>query len=653
MVASVFDAEVGRAFERARSPALTPVRVGRRTVRVASPFPSPEDWRDRWIYFLLIDRFNNPAAPPRSAPYDAQCGVFQGGTFEGVRRQLDYLRRLGAGAIWLSPVLKNCQYDANTYHGYGIQDFLSIEPRFCRDPEAARRDPALAQRELRELVDAAHARGIYVILDVVLNHAGDVFEYKLPDGSGVNEADWSWFPYGIRWRDANGNGRGDWVLAPADPGPDAAVWPIDLRRNELFRRQGRGGEGGGDFASLKEFVTAFQEPDPQGRVWFPVRSALIRACQYLIATLDVDGFRIDTLKYVEPDFALVFGNAMREFALSIGKRNFFTFGEVYDEEDKIARFVGRQATEDTDLMGVDAALDFPLFFRLPAMIKGWLPPSDIVAMFERRKAVERDVLSSHGEASRFFVTFLDNHDQRNRFLYSAPDAPMKYADQLTLGLALLFTLQGIPCLYYGTEQGLCGRGDEDSAVREALWGKPDAFDRQHAFFQAVEALSAIRQAQPSLRYGRQYFRPVSGDGVHFGVSSFRGGVLAFSRILNEDETVIVANTNTQDAWSGEVLVDTALNPANALFDVAFSNKSVGVSAPPAGGRPSVVLVKPADAVEITEVSRGVTRGPAKAIRIALAPMELQILRRATPRLQQRAVSARGAAAPLNRPSRRR
>jgi glycosidase len=630
MLSSVFDAKVGDAFERARSPAWNPVRLGRRTVRVAAPFPSPEDWRDRWIYFLLIDRFNNPAAPPRSVPYDAQCGVFQGGTFEGVGLQLDYLQRLGVGAIWLSPVLKNCQYNPYTYHGYGIQDFLRIEPRFCRDPEAARRDPALAAAELRELVDAVHARGIYVILDVVLNHAGDVFEYVLPDGSGARDADWSWFPYGIRWRDAGGRGRAEWMLAPSKPAPDAAVWPSELRRNELFRRQGRGGEAGGDFASLKEFVTAFQEADPERGVWFPVRSALIRAYQYLIATLDVDGFRIDTLKYVEPDFALVFGNAMREFALSIGKKNFFTFGEVYDEEDKIARFIGRQAAEDTDLMGVDAALDFPLFFRLPAMIKGWLPPSDVVAMFERRKAVERDVLSSHGEASRFFVTFLDNHDQRSRFFYSAPDAPMRHADQVTLGAALLFTLQGIPCLYYGTEQGLCGRGDEDSAVREALWGKPDAFDHEHAFFRAIGALSAIRQAEPSLRYGRQYFRPISGDGVHFSVSGFRGGVLAFSRILNEDETVIVANTSTQDAWTGEVIVDAALNAAGVLFDVAFSNKWPDSSVRARGAAPSVVLAKAVGGVEIVEVGGALTHGPAKVLRVSLAPVEVQILRRQAP-----------------------
>jgi len=323
----------------------------------------------------------------------------------------------------------------------------------------------------------------------------------------------------------------------------------------------------------------------------------------------------------------VFGNAMREFALSIGKKNFFTFGEVYDEEDKIAHFIGRQATEDTDLMGVDAALDFPLFFRLPGVAKGIIAPTELIGVFERRKAIERGVLSSHGEASRFFVTFLDNHDQRERIFYSAPDAPLRFADQATLGLTLLFALQGIPCVYYGTEQGLHGRGDTDSAVREALWGKPDGFDREHAFFRAIEALSAIRLQEGALRYGRQYFRPLSGDGVHFGVSGFRGGVLAFSRILNEEEVVVVANTSTQDVWSGEVIVDLSLNPAGAVLDVLFSNKSFGPEPRTGSGRPSTVVAKPEGGVEIHEVTGSITQGPAKAVRIALAPMEVQILRR--------------------------
>jgi glycosidase len=151
--------------------------------------PSPEDWRDCWIYFLMVDRFNNPAAPPVSA-FDGKFGGFQGGTIDGMRAQLDYIKALGAGAVWFTPVLKNCQFldgqaNAGTYHGYGIQSFLEIDPRFASDP-------ANAAKELRRFVDEAHAKGLYVIFDIVLNHTGDVFAY--PSGSQASFRDTPYDP---------------------------------------------------------------------------------------------------------------------------------------------------------------------------------------------------------------------------------------------------------------------------------------------------------------------------------------------------------------------------------------------------------------------------------------------------------------------------
>jgi glycosidase len=386
MPSSINGPEVRAAFDSARVPRANRITVAGKSVDVPTPFPSPEDWRDQWIYFLLVDRFNNPNRPPNNAPFDGMHGVFQGGTLNGVRERLDYLKELGVGAIWLSPVQKNCQYNPFTYHGYGIQDFLEIDPRFASDPAAAKANPRLVDDELRALVDEAHARGIYVIFDIVLNHAGDVFEYVLDDGRRAGEADFRDGGYVINWRDENGRGRPDWTEAPADPPRDAAIWPTELRRNAAFRRKGKGGEAGGDFSSLKEMVTDLQEIDAASGRHFPVRNALISAYQYLIAKFDVDGFRIDTLKYIEPEFAQIFGNSMREFALAIGKKNFFTFGEVYDNEEQIARFIGRQATEQGDLVGVDAALDFPLFFKLPGVAKGRTPPAEVVQIFEHRKS---------------------------------------------------------------------------------------------------------------------------------------------------------------------------------------------------------------------------------------------------------------------------
>jgi hypothetical protein len=182
-------------------------------------------------------------------------------------------------------------------------------------------------------------------------------------------------------------------------------------------------------------------------------------------------------------------------------------------------------------------------------------------------------------------------------------------------LACLFSLQGIPCVYYGTEQGLSGNGSADQAVREALWGRPGAFDETDPFFVALRNMAAVRAQNAALRYGRQYFRPVSGDRKTFGPSTFAPGVLAFSRILNESETVIVANTDINYATELSVLVDAVLNPVGAIFATLFSS---------AGSTDTC----PVEQVENAEVNdHGTSRGNVHAIRVTLAPGEARILAR--------------------------
>ena len=597
---SVFGPEVDEVFAAARARGSRSVTVDGRSVEIPTPFPSPEDWRDRWIYFLLVDRFNNPTTPPRTA-WDRPFARFQGGTLEGIRQKLGYLQRLGTGALWLSPVLQNCQAQDGTYHGYGIQHFLKVDPRFASDQS----DP---DGELRRLVDEAHARGMHVIMDIVLNHAGDVFAYLLDNGALSSSADWRDSAYPIRWRGVDNAPVSAWADAPVSGDPrlvdNAAIWPEELRRNEAFRRQGKGGEDGGDFESLKEFVTAGSE----------IRSALIRIYQHAIAKWDIDGFRIDTLKYIEPDFALVFGNAMREFALEIGKKNFFTFGEVYDDEFKIARFIGRFTNEDGDIVGVDAALDFPLFYRLPSVAKGLIAPSAIEDVYSLRKSVDQELVSSHGEAGRFFVTFLDNHDQHARIRYADPADPTRYDGQVIAALTALFSLQGIPCVYYGTEQGLSGNGGANEDVREALWGKPNAFAETGKFYRALSDIARVRASNPALRYGRQYFRPISGDRRTFGPSTFNPGVLAFSRILNESETVVVVNTDPAAGIEVSVLVDAVLNAPGTSLATLYSSTRFD-------GSCSVETVSDA------QVVGNAFRGPVRAVRVNLAPGEARILAR--------------------------
>jgi glycosidase len=605
MLLSLQDAAIRSAFDEALVPTTRTVKVGTETRSITTPFPSPQDWRDGWIYFLMLDRFNRAdGRAPAHMPHDRPFGEFQGGTFNGVRERLPYIKALGAGAIWLSPVLKNRQSDRGTFHGYGIQDFLQPEPRFASAP-------GKEVEELRALVDEAHALGLYVIFDIVLNHAGDVFGYKGLGSAAAGSPEVRL----IEWRDESGHARPDFTIIEDIPRaqrkPDGLVWPTELQRNRFFRRKGKGAEAGGDFESLKEFVT-----DARDGPIFPIRNALILAYQYAIARYDVDGFRIDTLKFIERDFAQTFGNAMREYALSIGKKNFFSFGEVFDGEERIAEFIGRNTRDADDLVGVDAALDFPLFFTLPSFAKGFAAPTSVIDVYRRRKQVEREVLSSHGEAGRFFVTFLDNHDMKERFRAAATDGPDPFDPQVILGVAVLFGLQGIPCLYYGTEQGLHGRGDSDQFVREALWGKPGAFDTTHPFYTDIKRLSEIRDRQPALRYGRLYFRPLSGDDVHFGASPFAPGILAFSRILNTQEVLVVANANTQAGFQGRVLVDFFINNEGERFRVL--NDSGGAT---------TGAVETRSGLEIHEIDGGITNGPAKMISVSLRPMEVQILAR--------------------------
>jgi len=586
----------------------------------AVPFPSPEDWRDRWIYFLMLDRFNNPSARPNHQPFDdPNFSGFQGGTFSGVQQQLPYIKQLGAGAIWLSPVLKNFIFDPDTYHGYGIHNFISAEPRFANNPAAA-------DNELRALVDAAHQQDLLVIFDIVLNHSGNAFAYQCDPADQFcisnqgAQASFHASPQPIQWRDQTGAARPDFPDVATIPNPplDAVVWPSELQQNKFFRRQGtpdgNGDDTVGDFSVLKQMMTA--DPDLQ--------RFLIRAYQYVIARFDIDGFRIDTLRYLKGDLPRLFGNSMREFALSIGKKNFFTFGEVLDAnvEQDISRFIGRNTltnTDDNQLVGVDAALDYPLFNTLKPVVKGFAAPSVVVGMYQNRKNVEADVLSSHGDATRYFVTFLDNHDMKERIRYVDPANPTKFDDQVTLGLACLYSLPGIPCLYYGTEQGLHGAGSDD-AVREALWGGP-GFDEQNDFYQHIEQIAAVRSQQSALRYGRFYFRPLSGDGVNFAVSGFPQGVVAFSRILNDQEVIVAANTNPTQSQQLDVIVEILLSSEGDTFDVLYSNQAA-----PTAPQPVRVVLQGAATVQEVDGSTGT--GPLHVVRVNLRPMEVQILRRA-------------------------
>jgi glycosidase len=393
-----------------------------------------------------------------------------------------------------------------------------------------------------------------------------------------------------------------------------------LQDNRFFRRQGKGADlprAKGDFESLKQMVSEDTQLD----------RVLIRAYQYVIARFDCDGFRIDTFKLPDPAFGHTFCASMREFALSIGKKNFFTFGEITTGEEGLTQFIGRDTkAENNDTIGIDAALDFALEGTLNGVIKHPdpaipSPPTLLVDMYQARKQAERTVITTHGEASGFFVTFLDNHDRHQRFYFQDPADSHRWDNQLLLALGVLFGLQGIPSVYYGTEQGLHGIGGSDANVREALWGKPPkAFDQAHPFYRAIQGISRARANQPALRYGRQYFRQLSGNRTDFSISTFTPGVIAYSRILDADEVLVIGNTSELDLFQREAIVDAELNQGDGSFGVLFSNSTNPIP-------PGPLRTAAAGSVAIHEPDGSTSAGPARVLPVTVKPLEVQILRR--------------------------
>jgi glycosidase len=510
--------------------------------------PSPEDWRDQFFYFLLVDRFDNgagnlkpyqPGAPAATRDV-AQRNRFQGGTLKGVTRRLDYIRNLGCTAVWLSPILKNRIDQNESYHGYGIQDFLEVDPRFG------------TLEDLQTLTEEAHRRGMYVILDIVLNHTGDVWAY--PDDHPYYFYQDQTFPFG-RWREAN----------PAKGfQEDDAIWPQELQSPDAFKRRGQIRNWSdpveardGDFLSLKELD--LPRPD--------VLDTLIKVYKHWIAEADLDGFRIDTVKHMEDSATAIFCNAIREYAQRVGKYRFFMFGEIVADDNTIQHYLGRNSRiEGTQerFPSLDAALDFPLYFTLEEVIKGFASPAFLRARYESFHTAYAD----HGEAGRYFVTFVDNHDQMarpyRRFMHGNP-----FPRQAVLAAGYLLTSQGVPCLYYGTEQGFDGGGPDDSYVRETMFGGTwgafgtaghHCFNPQHDIYRGIHAIAAVRQREPALRYGRQYFREISGNGIDFGHPLDGRCTLAYSRILDTEE-VLVAMNLTEHERTDCVTVDRRLSAA--------------------------------------------------------------------------------------------
>jgi len=554
------------------------------------------------FYFVLTDRFANgrtdndtggyPGGPETHGFDPTKISHYQGGDFAGLTARLDYLKGLGITAVWLTPPLKNKPMQSGTagYHGYWITDFTRMDPHLGTNDE------------FRELVRQAHARGMKVFMDIITNHTADVI---VPEGRALDYVPVATAPY----RDAQGNpfdatalafnGLGDPAAFPAlsaeksfarrptvPAGEHDIKVPAWLNDVTLYHNRGNTtftGENSvhGDFVGLDDLFTEHPR--------------VVQGMTEIFSTwleTGVDGYRIDTMRHVNNAFWQGFLPAIRARARALGRPDFLTFGEVYNDAGDPAVL----SEFSTGGMTADTTLDFGFFVAARRFVSQAGSAAALTDFFLRD-----DYYTDHDSNVHSTTTFLGNHDA-GRFAYflqqDNPGAPPGLLAELAkLGHGLLLLARGQPVIYYGDEQGMIGRGGNDMQARESMFaaqapdfksapllatsrtGADDKFDTGHPFYRLIAELAALRAAHPALRTGAMLPRPTASKDV-----------FAFSRIDRREHVEYLAVFNPSRTETLTVAVPTSQRAGTRMEALFKSHPDItaGVSTD-TEGRATVTL----------------------------------------------------------------
>ncbi len=524
------------------------------------------DAADEVIYFVLPDRFENgdPSNDQGGLKGDrlttgfdpADKGFYHGGDFKGLQARLPYLQKLGITALWVAPIFKNKPVqgpkgqESAGYHGYWVTDFTQPDPHLG------------TEAEFQALVAAAHGLGMKVYIDIITNHTADVIRYKEGEATGYAYRSRADYPYsrkgGLTGAPINPGFAGDQDSSPANfarltdpafaytpyvpPAERGVKVPAWLNDPLFYHNRGDStftGEDArfGDFSGLDDLFTEHPR----------AREGMIAIYKDWIEQYQIDGYRIDTARHVDPGFWQAFIPAIKGAATAQKLPNFALFAEVYrstPDSGYIAQYTRRDQ--------LPAVLDFA-FQAAARDVLGKGKGTVVLA-----ELFDGDVLYEGGEAAaRRLPTFLGNHDMGRFSTLVKEDRPGISSDELLarvqLGHAMLLTLRGAPVIYYGDEQGFVGDGG-DQAAREDMFPSRVAsyndniligtaartassnFDETHPLFRTIASLSAIRRAHPALTSGQQIVRDYAQT----------PGLFSVSRIDPETQAEIFIAFNTAD-----------------------------------------------------------------------------------------------------------
>ncbi|MEP4095734.1 starch-binding protein [Reichenbachiella sp.] len=512
-----------------------------------------QDFREESIYFLLTTRFfdGDPSnnVPNEWSSYHPDPNVNPNitdpndvtwrGDFKGLIQKLDYIQDLGFTAIWITPIVQN--WSPLDYHGYHAYDFTKVDPRL-ESPGAT----------FQDLIDAVHARGMKIVLDIVTNHSGR-FGVK-----GLAEIKYNTDPSQPWGQDSNGNPlqpNPDWEYDGLTPNPDdgkiwsranlpnlpppysndlsAYNWPstqsyVDNTSIDWYHHSGNGfAQGWDDTENLYNRALAGDTPD------FNTGSQVLR--DYLVAAyttfinMGVDAFRWDTMKHMSKEDVLYFKDAFHAV-----NPDLFIFGEVAQlrhelhnvEEINPHWYTWRgevNNSEDSEI----AILDFYAEATFHNIFEEGQGFSGVTA------AARYDHLYADPSTN---LLWLDNHD-----FGPNNDWNRRYGgseENLAACMNFMFTWRGIPVVYYGTEiQFMKGEyadihdasGIEKSInlTGRAYYGDQFADAPNHTLYQHLKKLNAMRREIPALQKGSWRW-----DGNH------GGNAIGYVRKHNDSEVAV-------------------------------------------------------------------------------------------------------------------
>ena len=558
------------------------------------------------IYFVLPDRFENGDTSNdtgglkgdrlRNGFDPSDKAFYHGGDLKGLTQRLDYIQGLGATAIWVGPIFKNKPVqgpkgqESAGYHGYWITDFTQVDPHLG------------SNADFKAFVDAAHARGMKVYMDIIANHTADVIEYKEGTADGYpyrSKADYPFSTKGtVDGPAINPGFAGDDDASPQNwaklTNPTFAYTPVVPKGEEHVKvpawlndpiwYHNRGntnwkGESAqyGDFVGLDDLATENTR----------VIEGMIAIYGDWIDKYGVDGFRIDTAKHVNPEFWRRFVPAMEARAKARGIPNFHIFGEVADDDYDPALLASW-----TRHAGLPAVLDFAFMHAVIDAVSGKKGTQELARLDDD------DVLYPGGKkAALQLPTFLGNHDAGRVAMFIAKANPGIDAQELLardeLAHAMLLTLRGVPTIYSGDEQGFVGAGGDQLARQDMFPSKTALynaetlvgttattaqanFDGQHPLYKFIANLSAVRRDTPALTEGSTVLRATSETPGLFAVSRFDPD--------NGEEVVLAFNTSTKPVTSN-VAVEAGSQSFSTLAgsdcpDMASAPGSIAITLPP-------------------------------------------------------------------------